>query len=59
MVSDPIPLSKMCRSENINLFMQMQSFGQPPVDIVNDLAPGLPFEEIGLPGDAGSPCCIQ
>lgn len=30
-------------------FMQMQACGQPPEEIVQDLAPGLAFGEDGLP----------
>lgn len=44
----------------------MQACGQPPQDIVNDLAPGMAFDDEGLPrGFPGTPagpglgCCLQ
>jgi len=35
---------------------QMQSCGQPPMDIVNDLVPGLSYDESGA---AETTCCVQ
>ena len=44
--------------------VQMQACGQPPQDIVNDLAPGMSFDEDGLPkfgseAGGGAGCNVQ
>lgn len=41
--------------------MQMQQCGQPPEDIVKELAPGMSFDNEGLPKLPGdlSGCVIQ
>ena len=33
----------------MELMFDMQAFGQPPADIISDLAPGLKFDENGMP----------
>ena len=33
----------------MELMFDMQQFGQPPADIIKDLAPGLKFDENGMP----------
>jgi hypothetical protein len=33
----------------MELMFDMQAFGQPPADIIKDLAPGLKFDENGMP----------
>lgn len=33
----------------MELMFDMQNFGQPPADIIKDLAPGLNFDENGMP----------
>jgi len=45
--------------ELFEALQKMQLCGQPPMDIVNDLAPGLAFDEGGLQGDAAAGCTIQ
>ena len=51
-------------ADQLALGMQMQACGQPPQDIVNDLAPGMAFDQEGLPSTlpgSGHPpgCCVQ
>lgn len=50
--------------ELFDALQQMQACGQPPQDIVNDLAPGMAFDQEGLPSTlpgSGHPpgCCVQ
>ena len=33
----------------MELMFDMQQYGQPPADIIKDLAPGLKFDENGMP----------
>ena len=33
----------------MELMFDMQQYGQPPADIIKDLAPGLQFDENGMP----------
>jgi peroxin-19 len=33
----------------MELMFDMQQFGQPPAEIIKDLAPGLRFDENGMP----------
>lgn len=33
----------------MELLFDMQQYGQPPADIIQDLAPGLKFDENGMP----------
>ncbi len=33
----------------MELMYDMQKYGQPPADIIKDLAPGLKFDENGMP----------
>jgi hypothetical protein len=33
----------------MELMFTMQEYGQPPADIIKDLAPGLKFDENGIP----------
>ena len=33
----------------MELMYDLQKFGQPPADIIKDLAPGLKFDENGMP----------
>ena len=33
----------------MELMFDMQLYGQPPADIIRDLAPGLKFDENGMP----------
>lgn len=33
----------------MELMFDMQKYGQPPADIIKDLAPGLQFDENGMP----------
>ena len=33
----------------MELMFDIQQFGQPPADIIRDLAPGLQFDENGMP----------
>lgn len=47
---------KKLRFERIvDLMQQMQDLGQPPKEIVGDMAPGLDFDENGLPKIPGTP----
>ncbi|XP_076438352.1 peroxisomal biogenesis factor 19-like [Babylonia areolata] len=46
----------------LDLMQKMQDLGQPPKDIVGDMAPGLEFDEHGmpkLPGMDSSQCCLM
>lgn len=48
----------------MGLLQQMQDCGQPPEDIVKDLAPGMLFGQEGVtpaPGQSGAPpeCCVM
>jgi peroxin-19 len=36
-------------SRLMDLMQQIQEFGQPPAEIVNEIAPGLQLDEDGLP----------
>lgn len=45
----------------MDLMQQMQELGQPPKDIVGEMAPGLEFDQNGLPKfpGVGSQCCMM
>ena len=38
-----------CMNRLMELMFDMQKYGQPPADIIKDLAPGLQFDENGMP----------
>ncbi|KAI0240943.1 Peroxisomal biogenesis factor 19 [Lamellibrachia satsuma] len=47
--SDSDDVKKQRHEEILDLMERMQNLGQPPKDIVEDMAPGLPFDGQGLP----------
>ena len=50
----------------MELMQEVQEFGQPPIEIIQDIAPGIQLDDDGNPnlpfslGDAGDEeCCIS
>lgn len=48
-VSDTEDVKKLRFERIVDLMQQMQNMGQPPKEIVGDMAPGLEFDENGMP----------